>query len=179
MLNDLAPFPAFSSRVAAWLIDVAVIAGFIFVAVGFGSTLTAGGDAVASPASYVAGFVIASLFTAAAFLYLPVCDGSRHGQTLGKRLVGIRVVNARDGQPLGYAHGFGRFFARVADVYSIGLLWAAADRYGRAFHDHLAATVVVDARRFPAPAPPNNLGAAARGRLRAARRSGRANQQSA
>jgi uncharacterized RDD family membrane protein YckC len=156
MLDELAPFPTFGSRVAAWLIDLAVI-GVLAIGVGIGSGLIAsakdsyGDYRATAPGRITAGVILMVVFLAAAILYLPLCDGSRRGQTLGKRLVGLRVVRARDGQPLGYAHGLGRFLARVADAYSIGLLWAAADRYGRAFHDHLAATVVVDANRFPPP----------------------------
>ena len=91
--------------------------------------------------------IVIVVITACALLYMPLGDSSADGQTLGKRLVGLRVVRARDGQPLTFVHALGRFLARIADVYSIGLLWAIVDPYGRTFHDHLASTVVVDANR--------------------------------
>ena len=42
-------------------------------------------------------------------------EGGATGQTLGKRLCGIRVVDADNGQPgIGIGRGIGRYFARVA-----------------------------------------------------------------
>ena len=173
LLDELAPFPTFGSRVGAWLIDLAVIGILVALAIGFASVLTASknvtvccraygfpptvaeypyASSVAAPAgSRIAGVALALLFGSIAVAYLPICEGRKRGQTLGKRLLGLRVVRAHDGQPLGYAHGFGRFLARIADLYSVGLLWAAFDPYGRAFHDHLASTVVIDANRSVNP----------------------------
>ena len=66
--------------------------------------------------------VILGVTGLAARLYLPICEGSARGQTLGKHFLGLRVVRVQDGGPLTLAHGFGRFLCAVADVYSVGLL---------------------------------------------------------
>ena len=133
MLDQLGPYPAFSQRVGAWLIDYALIMVFLFIFA-------------------VAGVPwLLPFFPILVALYFLLCEGSNQGQTAGKQACGLRVVSSADGQPLSAERAFGRLFARVTDVFGIGLLWAAFDPYGRAFHDHLARTVVVDAAKFPAP----------------------------
>jgi uncharacterized RDD family membrane protein YckC len=66
------------------------------------------------------------------------------GQTLGMRLMGIRLISVRGGPP-GPGRGLLRFVAFVPSVLPAGLgwLWALFDRERRALHDHLAGTYVI------------------------------------
>ncbi len=66
------------------------------------------------------------------------------GQTLGMRLVGIRLI-CRRGRPPGPARGLVRLLALALSVGPAGLgwLWALFDREHRALHDHLAGTYVI------------------------------------
>jgi uncharacterized RDD family membrane protein YckC len=66
------------------------------------------------------------------------------GQTLGMRLVGIRLICGR-GRPPGPARGLVRLLALAISVGPAGLgwLWALFDREHRALHDHLAGTYVI------------------------------------
>jgi uncharacterized RDD family membrane protein YckC len=66
------------------------------------------------------------------------------GQTLGKRLVGIRVIDGF-GQPLGLGRSFVRTLALVpsAGLAGLGVLWIGFDRERRALHDRLADTHVI------------------------------------
>jgi uncharacterized RDD family membrane protein YckC len=66
------------------------------------------------------------------------------GQTLGMRLVGIRLISYR-GTPPGPARGLLRLLALGVSVVPAGLgwLWALFDREHRALHDHLAGTYVI------------------------------------
>ncbi|MFQ5449830.1 MAG: RDD family protein [Nitrospinaceae bacterium] len=66
------------------------------------------------------------------------------GQTLGKRLLGLRVVRD-DGQPMNYQTGFNRFigYSLSASVFFLGFLWALFDREKKAWHDRLFRTSVV------------------------------------
>jgi uncharacterized RDD family membrane protein YckC len=70
------------------------------------------------------------------------------GQTLGKRLVGVRVVHV-SGEPIGYARALGRTLGSVLSAFPLGLGYLAVawqcDKRG--FHDLLAGTRVVRARR--------------------------------
>lgn len=69
------------------------------------------------------------------------------GRTLGKRLVGVRVVGA-SGEPIGYPRALGRVLALAlaALPLGLGLLVAAGRRDRRGLHDLLAGTRVVRAR---------------------------------
>jgi uncharacterized RDD family membrane protein YckC len=66
------------------------------------------------------------------------------GQTLGMRLVGIRLI-CRRGRPPGPARGLVRLLALALSVgpAALGWLWALFDREHRALHDHLAGTYVI------------------------------------
>jgi len=66
------------------------------------------------------------------------------GQTLGMRLVRIRLISYR-GTPPGPARGLVRLVALAVSLLPAGLgwLWALFDREHRALHDHLAGTYVI------------------------------------
>ena len=66
------------------------------------------------------------------------------GQTLGMRLLGIRLISVR-GTPPGPGRGTVRLFALAISVLPAGLgwLWALFDREHRALHDHLAGTYLI------------------------------------
>lgn len=70
--------------------------------------------------------------------------GGITGQTVGKRLLGMRVIGTR-GTPPGPIGGIIRFLALVLSVLPAGLgwLWCLFDREHRALHDHLAGTYVI------------------------------------
>jgi uncharacterized RDD family membrane protein YckC len=69
------------------------------------------------------------------------------GQTVGKRLLGARVVD-ESGAPIGYLRALGRCAATVAAAIplGLGLAMAALRRDRRGLHDLLAGTRVVRAR---------------------------------
>lgn len=70
--------------------------------------------------------------------------GGITGQTLGKRLVRVRVISNR-GTPPGAARGMLRFAALLVSLIPAGLgwLWCLFDRERRALHDHLCGTYVI------------------------------------
>lgn len=70
------------------------------------------------------------------------------GQTFGKRLVGIRVVNHDTGDPIGYRWAAHRAAARA--LFWFVAFLALTDPMMQTLHDHSAGTVVVNDRR-PAP----------------------------
>lgn len=81
------------------------------------------------------------------------------GQTPGKRVLGLRVVNA-NGTPVTWLGSIVRNLLRTVDmlpaVYGFGLASMLMDPYGRRLGDHAAGTLVVYAERARprAPAPP-------------------------
>lgn len=83
------------------------------------------------------------LFVGLTILYQLYSAGMT-GQTLGMRLMGIRVISSR-GRPPGAALGMIRVLALAVSVLpgGLGWLWALFDREHRALHDHLAGTYVI------------------------------------
>jgi len=95
-----------------------------------------------------------SLFGVAA-LYFSLFGAGRRGATLGKRLLGIRLV-ALEGGRLPLLESFERFAGYLEIPVTLGLafvpLWRDPNR--RMPHDRVAGTAVVRVRRAPvAPAP--------------------------
>lgn len=87
----------------------------------------------------------AGLFVGIGALY-QIYLGGIVGQTVGKRLLGLRVISIRGGSP-GPARGILRFVLLALSVMPAGLgwLWCLFDREHRALHDHLCGThVIVD-----------------------------------
>lgn len=150
-------------RFGAWILDLLVVsvpAGFVFVLLALvlpteeprpcvtaDGTLGTCEDLTDGSAVVVILYMLAWC-AAAVFGYFAVLEG-RRGQTVGKRATGIKVVDARTGQPIGYGRGVGRFFARIlssAPCY-LGYLWPLWDRRRQAFHDKAVGSVVVRAGR--------------------------------
>lgn len=86
--------------------------------------------------------------------YFALCESSIWQATLGKRLLGIKVVNV-DGARIGLGRALARFFAAGLSWLSlnIGHALAAMPPEHRALHDHIASTRVENAdpthRRMP------------------------------
>jgi uncharacterized RDD family membrane protein YckC len=120
-------------RVAAWAVD-----GLPFLLAGLGLTAWLGADlAVAAP--------VLAFVAVASFAYQTLAHWLA-GATLGKRLVGLRVVGPDGGRP-GPGRSALRAAAAVAGTAFLGLgpLLALFTRSGRGLHDLVAGTVVVDA----------------------------------
>jgi uncharacterized RDD family membrane protein YckC len=67
------------------------------------------------------------------------------GQTIGKRAVGIRVVDLQGGGPIGYSRAFIRYLGRYisAIVILLGYFWMLWDPQKQTWHDKMANSVVV------------------------------------
>jgi len=78
--------------------------------------------------------------------YFVLCHGTA-GQTLGKRLLGARVLD-ESGAPIGYLRALGRSVATLVAAlpFGVGLIMAGLRRDRRGLHDLLAGTRVVRTR---------------------------------
>jgi uncharacterized RDD family membrane protein YckC len=83
------------------------------------------------------------LFLGLAVLY-QLYFASMAGQTIGMRLMRIRLISSR-GRPPGPVRGLLRVLALAVSVLpgGLGWLWALFDREHRALHDHVAGTYVI------------------------------------
>lgn len=88
---------------------------------------------------YLIGIVAYVIFRARA-------EGST-GQTIGKKALGIKTVDATTGQPIGTGRAVGRFFSYIISgfICDLGFLWALWDPNKQAWHDKIVSTVVVKA----------------------------------
>jgi uncharacterized RDD family membrane protein YckC len=82
--------------------------------------------------------------------YMIVLEALWHGQTLGKRTMGLRVVLA-NGAPIGWPASITRNLLRVVDMlpfaYAAGLVVSLVDPSARRLGDLAAGTLVVHAER--------------------------------
>jgi uncharacterized RDD family membrane protein YckC len=86
-------------------------------------------------------YVVAFLLYFMNFVFL----AGRTGQTLGKRIIGIRIVN-EDGRPFGIKQALYRNvlgYALSAIGFLLGFVWIVWDRKQQGWHDKLAHTHVV------------------------------------
>lgn len=86
--------------------------------------------------AHVCGLMVALLY----FLWFHAMSG----QTVGKRLLRIRVIT-QYGKPLGFARAAARLlgYALSGLMLSLGFVWIGFDREKRGLHDWLAGTYVV------------------------------------
>ena len=78
-------------------------------------------------------------------------EGSPSGQTVGKRVMGIRVYDFRRGGPIGTGRAIGRYFARIISAIPclLGYFWMIWDGEKQCWHDKLVGSVVVPVSAYP------------------------------
>ena len=143
-LHPAGPLP----RAVAWAIDFAIRAVVLLAA----SMLLAFADEAGVGVYLVLLFVVF-------WLYPILFEVLRDGQTIGKRAVGLRVVNA-NGTPVTWLASIVRNLMRTVDMlpmlYAAGLIAGLLDRRGRRLGDMVAGTLVVHAAAArSAPPMPN------------------------
>jgi uncharacterized RDD family membrane protein YckC len=140
-------------RAAAWLADGSILAVFgvalLWLVLAAGGPRPPVGDGLDSILDAAAGEarLVLSLFAVllvAAFVHGTLGHGLM-GATLGKRLLGLRVVT-REGRPLSLSRSAARAALAILSFLLLGLgcLLALFTRSGRALHDFLAGSYVVE-----------------------------------
>ncbi len=128
------PRAGFWSRVGAYLLDailLAIVNGILLVVLG-------------RPAQLALGIIIGIAY----FVYF---EGGPTGQTLGKKALGIRVIDFSAGGPIGYGRAFVRYIGKILSSIPIGLgfLWMLWDKEKQTWEDKLATSVVVPVTAYP------------------------------
>ena len=92
--------------------------------------------------------IVAIVLTLGYYTYF---EGGGSGQTPGKKVLGIRVIDFSAGGPVGYGRAFVRQLGRILSglVCYLGYLWMLWDREKQTWHDKLATTVVVPESAYP------------------------------
>jgi uncharacterized RDD family membrane protein YckC len=116
------------------------------IAAGIGKVESEDEQAAAAVAGLVAFLVIWPMFIIVSWLYEALMTSSERGATVGKRAVGLRIVNA-DGTRMSFGRATGRHFAKALITplipFAIGYIMAGFTDRKRALHDMIADTVVV------------------------------------
>ena len=135
------------ARAFALLVDYAVMGALMVAAVVAAMALGVIGEGVAAAFYFVAAFAVQ-------WGYGALCEWRFEGQTLGKRIVGIRVMRA-EGTRITLTQAVVRNLVRIEDIlpafYFVGGASASSDPSGRRLGDFAARTVVVRQRRSPRP----------------------------
>jgi uncharacterized RDD family membrane protein YckC len=124
-------------RVGAYLIDTVILVILLLIVVSIGFAI-----------SQALGVIVLILGLVVVWLgYWTYLEGGAKGQTIGKRMVGIRVVSETGG-PAGYGKAFARnLVARVIGVVPIvglvDVLWPLWDSRKQCLHDKAGSTLVV------------------------------------
>lgn len=142
-------YGGFWIRLVAYLID-AILLNIAFGIIGavVGISLIPADPAKMDPMevlSSMSGFQLVALVVT--WLYFALMESSPRGATVGKMVVGLRVVTEQ-GQRLTFLNATGRFFAKFisAIILFIGYLMVAFTDRKRGLHDIIAGTLVVKVR---------------------------------
>lgn len=145
-------FASWGARVGAYLVDAVVVAvPCIIAAVLLGATTSTSVDpttgTTTTSASGAAVFLSVVLYLVAFGLAIwnQVVRQGRTGQSLGKSALGIRLVGAATGQPIGAVLTFVRQLAHIVDGIPcyLGYLWPLWDAKRQTFADKIMSTYVV------------------------------------
>ncbi|WP_084723014.1 RDD family protein [Streptomonospora alba] len=139
---DLRP-AGFATRMAAFLIDVAVQSAGLFAGTLLASLVGSGLDPAATAAVSLALAVLALVG------YPTAMESLTRGRSLGKMALGLRVVGT-DGSPERFRQALGRALTAVVEIWLtsgvIALITSLVDRDGRRVGDFVAGTLVVHER---------------------------------
>jgi uncharacterized RDD family membrane protein YckC len=138
-----APLAGFWQRFGALFIDSLIIGipvAIILAVLGVDTTTDAGGTNYTFQLLY---FVLCSP-------YFFLQEGSPGGQTIGKKVLGLQVVDEATLQPgIGTGRAAGRYFARFLSqlICLLGYFWMLWDDQKQTWHDKLGKTKVVKVQK--------------------------------
>ena len=131
-----AEYAGWWSRFAGTLIDGLIVTVPFYILLGIGMATHSGAAAALAVVGYLYGI---------GFQLFQLYKQGTTGQTIGKRVVNIRVVQEADGQPTGFGMAFVRAIAHFLDSIAcyLGFLWPAWDAKKQTFADKICRTIVV------------------------------------
>jgi len=142
-------FGGFWIRLVAFIID-SILLNIVFGVVGavVGISMFPADPANMDPAVFMSemgSFQLVALVVT--WLYFALMESSPRGATVGKMVLGLRVVDEQ-GNRISFMRATGRFFAKIVSsiILFIGFLMIAFTDRKRGLHDIMAGTLVVKIR---------------------------------
>jgi uncharacterized RDD family membrane protein YckC len=133
-------------RAGFWVRFDALLIDLILLSVAGGALLGIDPTSLSTP-SVVEGVLGVFLLLA----YFTYFEGSSSGQTIGKKILDIRVVDARTQGPIGFARALARnavaYF--VSPILLLGYLWMLWDPEQQTWHDKVGSSLVVPTDAYP------------------------------
>jgi len=142
------PYSGLWWRLIAFILDMAIIIGITFPCVIFTIPLSQRVPQHPQGLDYLLGATLIGLIIAIVsfaigviLFYFPILEG-RFGQTLGKRLCGLRVLK-ENGLPIGYKEAFLRRLSLYFDILPLDALFIPFNLKRQRAFDIVAKTIVV------------------------------------
>jgi len=145
-MSPFGPYAGWGTRLAAYLIDalVAVVPGIVFVIIG--AVLLGSADPGETSVPGVLIMILGYVVIFAVQIWNFVFKQGNTGQSIGKGVMNIKVVNMNTGQPLGTGGGFIRWLMHAfidGAICYLGFLWPLWDDKNQTWGDKVASSVVV------------------------------------
>jgi len=134
-------YASFSQRLGAWILDQVLLFVFSFcLGIVIGLVIVLGGGTVSDdlkPVLNIVGVIIS-------WLYYSLQESSSSQATLGKKMMGIKVIGPDNGR-ISFGRATGRYFGKIISGLAllIGYLSVLWHPQKRAWHDSMANTFVV------------------------------------
>jgi len=146
--SPFGPYAGWGTRLAAYLIDalIAVGAGLIFIIVG--AVLLGSADPGETSVPGLLIMILGYIVIFAVQIWNSVLKQGSTGQTIGKGVMGIKVIGENTGQPLGGGGAFVRWLMHAfidGAICYLGFLWPLWDSKKQTWGDKVASSVVVQA----------------------------------
>jgi uncharacterized RDD family membrane protein YckC len=152
VMNGPAPGVSYGSRfgrlIASWVdgFIAAIVIGLPYAIATAVLFRTSGSSSAAGTGAGMIFLVLILVIIVAGVLWKP-WFWSHGGQTPAYKMLGLRVVRASDGGPLGMGQAIGRELGYIVSgfVFYLGFVWILFDGKRQGWHDKLAGTVVISA----------------------------------
>jgi uncharacterized RDD family membrane protein YckC len=145
-------YASWGARAGAWILDNLLLAIPWAIAVVFFVAAASAEDRGEDAGSlWVLGGLTALAALIIPFVYFSILNGNERGQTLGKRVAGVRVRQQDGVSPLGTGRALGRYAftaavgAFLGPLILVDYLWPLWDGQKQTLHDKVVSSIVVRA----------------------------------
>jgi uncharacterized RDD family membrane protein YckC len=137
-------YASWGKRFLAYLIDYAIVVVPVIILNTIGASIAAGADSATLGSLFG---LIAAAVGLGAWIYNRGILAGGTGQSIGRKVIGVRLVSEATGQPLGTGMALVRDLAHIADAVPcyIGFLFPLWDAKKQTFADKIMKTVVNEA----------------------------------